>query len=153
MISYYNVRHHITMLYDHITISRHEIVRSHHQMKAQEHQASFQVTPRQPQVTASHPKANIRFRVRNRHIKSARKYIIVRRNRPSWKITGNPSVKSCVCSPGTLSTKGFFKNPLRKFVLFLRFYRKSEKLEFRSSGTSSVRDRPVGPSRFGGRRQ
>ena len=62
---------------------------------------------------------------------------------------GNPSVNSCVCSVATLSTKGFFKNPLRQFV-FLRFCRKSEKLEFRSSGIRSFGARSVlGPPRFG----
>ena len=67
-------------------------------------------------------------------------------------MTGNPSVKSCVCSPATLSTEGFFKNPLRKFVV-VRFCRKSEKLEFRSSGSRSFGAGSVGPPRFGGRRQ
>ena len=73
-------RDHITMLYDHITISCHEIMRSHLQMKAQGHEASLQATPRPAQGTASHPKANIRLRVPNRHIKSARKLVVPGRN-------------------------------------------------------------------------
>ena len=101
-----------------------------------------------PQATVSHPKANIRLRVRNRHLKSTRNWRFQEENGPSWKMTGNPSVKSCACSPATLSTEGFFKNPLRK-LLFLRFCRKSEISEFRSSGTSSVGASSVGPPRFG----
>ena len=106
------------MLYDHITISCHETVRSRHQMKAQGHQASFQATPRPARATASHPRANIRLRVRNRHLKSARKYAIPGRKRTLVKNDRKSFGGKLRMLSSYTFYRGFFKNPLRKLVFF-----------------------------------
>ena len=71
------------------------------------------------QATASHPKANIRLRVRDRHIKSARKYVIPGRKRTLAKDNGKSFGESYVCLPATISTKGV--TPLGKLVFFCDF--------------------------------
>ena len=114
--SYRNITwsyHNIAWSYHNITWSYHNIIWSyHHAMPCNHKITPRNESPRTPsvlsrhsQVTASHPKANIRLRVRNRHLKSARNMWFKEENGPSWKIKGNPSVERCVCSPTTLSTK------------------------------------------------
>ena len=76
---------HITILYDHITILYDHIIRSSHQMKAQRIPS---VLSSHCQATTKHPKANIRLRVRNRHIKSVRKDVIPGRKRALVKDNG-----------------------------------------------------------------
>ena len=99
-----------TILHDLFTISCHETTARN------ESPRTPSVLSRHSQATASHPKPNIRLRVRNRHLNQQEKRRFQEENRPSWKIMGHPSVKSCVCSAATLSTEGLFKNPLRKLV-------------------------------------
>ena len=114
-------------------------------------------SPRTPSVVsshswanASHPKANIRLRVRIRHITSARKYVILGRKRTLVKDYKKSLGESCVWSPTTLYTIGFFQKKLRQLVCFsLRCCRKSETLEFRNSRISCFGARSVGPPQFG----
>ena len=68
------------------------------------------------QATASPPQANIGLRVRNRHLKSARKYVIPGRKQALVKDNGKSVGESCACSPATLSTEGFFKKLIRALV-------------------------------------
>ena len=116
-------------------------------MKAHGHQASFQATLRPAQATASHPKVNIRLRVRNRHIKSARKYMI-----PGRKQAHVEDIRKSFGEKSRMLASTFFKRILEK-----TFYTISvsamlsmiDKLEFRSSGIPFFGSRSVGPPRFG----
>ena len=70
-------------------------------------------------------------------------------------MTGNPSVKSYVCSPGAFSTKGFFKKTLRRFVfsVILSKIRKHEISELRNFLRRRPFGRPIpvwGPAAAGG---
>ena len=120
-------------------------------MKAQGHQASFQATPRPPL-----PNANIRLRVRNWHIKSARKYVLLGRKQALVKADRESFGEKL----RMLSRYTFYllrdssKKPFRKFVFSASSskIRKSGIWELRNFLRRSQFGRPIpvwGPAAVG----
>ena len=116
--------------------------RNHKMAPANESPRTPSVVSSHSRATAGHPKTNIRLRVPNRHIKSARKAVIPGRKPALVKDNKKSFGESCVWSLATLSTEGFFNTPLRKYVFSCDF------ANIRKTGISELRNF-LHRSRFG----
>ena len=131
------LHNHITILHRHMT-SRHEIGT---QSKAKDTKRPFNPLPGHHKPPTSKHWAPSSKSAR----KISKKICDSRKKRALVKDNGNPSVKSCVCSPATLSTEGFFKKPSSKSRVFasLSNIRKTGNSELRNSLLRSPFGRPT----------
>ena len=109
--------------YHHIMPGNHKIILSNESPRA------ASVLSSHSQATASHQNANIQLSVRNRHIKSARKWVILGREQALVKDNRTSFDKKLRVVPSHTFYRRVLQNFLRKIV-FLWFCRKSKKWNF-----------------------